>query len=430
MKISARIASVGALGVLAFAGWKIVGVVQTVTATPIPETPVTRVKRGPVAITVAARGDLQGGNPEMLVAPQVAQDTLVVTFLRQPGEQVEAGDLVAQFDTTQQEYNLKEAEADLAEAQQKVIQTESDNVASDEETRYSLEAAQNAVKLAELDLRKNAKGIAAAMTTRDAEIALEAAKNRQRQAEQDLGNKKTTGAAGLNIQRAAQARSQMMADMARKNIQNMTLTAKTSGYVSLQTNTFGMFMLSTGITLPNVQLGDSVRPGMAIVQLFDLKDWEVSAKVSELDRGHLATGQAVSVGIMALGVKTFPGHVKLLGSASGDAWDRKFDCRISLDQAVPEMRPGMSAYIVITAEKVDNVLWLPSQALFDRDGQPFVYFKAAGGFTPRDIALVKKSESQAVVTGLNEGDAVALSNPSERNKPAAKPAGASQALPK
>ena len=31
----------------------------------------------------------------------------------------------------------------------------------------------------------------------------------------------------------------MMADMARKNIQNMTLTAKTSGYVSLQTNTFG-----------------------------------------------------------------------------------------------------------------------------------------------------------------------------------------------
>jgi len=50
----------------------------------------------------------------------------------------------------------------------------------------------------------------------------------------------------------------------------------------------------------------------------------------------------------------------------------KFDCRISLDQAGPELRPGMSSNLVITAETVDNALWVPSQALFERDGRSFV----------------------------------------------------------
>jgi hypothetical protein len=43
---------------------------------------------------------------------------------------------------------------------------------------------------------------------------------------------------------------------------------------------------------------------------------------------------------------------------------------------------------------------------------------------------VKRTESQVVLTGLNEGDTVALSNPSEQNKPAAQPQSAMKAIPK
>jgi HlyD family secretion protein len=423
-----------ALGLIAIgaAGWTGYRAVRaaTATATEVSDTPVTRVKRGPVAITVSARGSLQGGNPEMLYAPAVAQDSLVVTRLRQPGELVEAGDVVAEFDTTQQEYNLREAEADLAEAGQKVAQTDAENQASDEETRYSVTAAQNTVKVAELELRRNGKNFAPAMVTRQYEIALEAARNRLKQAEQDLANKKTTSAAGLTIQRAAESRAKSTADMARRNIDSMSLKAKSSGYVALQTNTMATFVLTTGMTLPYVQLGDTVRPGMAIAQLFDLKNWEVNAQVPETDRGHLSAGQPVSVAVMALAGKTFPGHIASMGNANGSATDRTYDCRIALDAAGPELRPGMSSYIVITAEKLDDVLWAPSQALFDRDGRPFVYLKTASGFTPKDVTLVKRSESQAVLKGVNEGDIVALANPAEQSKPAQKQEGASKALPK
>jgi len=416
MKTRTLLVTALVLAILAVIAWGTIRVVKTAAVPTTVQPPVTRVRRGPVTITVAARGDLQGGNPEMLLAPMVGGDTLTVTDIRQPGEMVQEGDVVAQFDTTQQEFNLKEAQADLAEAQQKVIQAEADNQAADEETRYAVEAAKTQVKLAELETRKDS--IISAITARQNEIALEAAKNRLRQAEQDLANKKTTAAAGLAIQKAAENKARVMATMAQKNIENMTLKAKTAGYVNLQPNTFGLNMITMGMTLPTVQLGDSVRPGVAVAQIPDLKSWEVRAMVAEVDRGHLAEGQSVSIAVVALAGKSFPGHVINLGTTSGQPWDRRFECRMAIDKPGPELRPGMSSNLVITAEKLDNVLWVPSQALFETDGRTFVYLKTAAGFAPRDVTLVKRSESQAVIQGLKEGDVVALSNPAEMNKPA------------
>jgi HlyD family secretion protein len=428
VKIKVLAITVVALAGVAALAWGAVRVFARTTAAPAYSVPSTRIKRGTVAVTITARGDLQGGNPEMLIAPMVAADSLTVTSLRKPGELIEAGDVVAEFDTTQQEYNLREAEADLAEAQQRVIQTGNDNVATDEETGYAVQAAKLQVALAEQERRKNP--INSRIKARDNDIVLEAAQNRLRQAERDFANRKTTTAAGLAIQKASENRARLMADMARKNIENMTLRAKTAGYVNLQANTFGLRMITTGMTLPMVQLGDNVRPGMAVAQLFDLESWEVSAKIAELDRGHLAIGQPVSVAIVALNGKTLTGRVKSLGAATGNQWDRKFECRIALDQASPDLRPGMSSKIIITAEKLDNVIWAPSQALFESDGRSFVYLKTPSGFAAHDVKLVKRSESQVVLDGVNEGDTVALSNPSEQQSKPAAQQGAMKAISK
>jgi hypothetical protein len=61
---------------------------------------------------------------------------------------------------------------------------------------------------------------------------------------------------------------------------------------------------------------------------------------------------------------------------------------------------------------------VPSQALFESDGRTFVYRKGPNGFMPHDVTLVRRSESQAVLKGINEGDEVAMSNPDQQNKPA------------
>jgi hypothetical protein len=96
-------------------------------------------------------------------------------------------------------------------------------------------------------------------------------------------------------------------------------------------------------------------------------------------------------------------------------WERRFECKISVDDPSPELRPGMTANIVITAETLKNSLWIPAQALFESDGRTFVYARTPeGGFATADVKLVRRSESQVVITGANEGQQVALARPDQK----------------
>jgi len=397
------------IAVLAALAWGGMRVVQLTASEDHDEIPTTRVRKGKVTISVSARGEMQGGNSEVLTGPMVGGD-LPITYLREPGELVKPGDVVVEFDTTAQEYNLREAQADLAEAEQQVIKAEADAQASLEEAQYQTLSTAADVKLAALEVRKNP--ILAGIPAKQNDIALEVAKNKQAQAEKDFNNKKTTAGAGIAIQKAAIDKSRVLAEQAQHQIDSMTLKAKTAGYVAIQLNS-NQNTLYYGQQLPDFQVGDAARSGQAVAQIPDMSSWEVSASIPELDRGHLNPGQKVTIQAAAIPGREFRGHVKSLGGTSGSAWDRRFECRIALDETGPELRPGMTSNILITVETLDNALWIPSQALFESDGRAFVYLRTPQGFVSRDVQLVRRSESQAVITGIAEGEQVALSNPDQ-----------------
>jgi len=391
-----------------------------------PEVPYTKVKRGDVTLTVNAKGELQGGNSEMLTAPMTGENQISITSIRAPGEVVNAGDVVVQFDTTEQGFRLKEAEADLAEAEQQVAQAKADSEAKEEEDRYALVAAKAAVRLAELEARRNE--LVSAIVARQNELALGSTRDRLAQIEQDLANRKATSEAGILIQEANRNKAKVKAEVARKNIENMTLRAKSSGYVAVQQNTNGNLMF--GMRLPLLHVGDTVRAGMAVVQIPDLHNWEMTSRIGELDRGHLAAGQKTEIEVIALSGKRFTGKVKDFGGVAGPPWDRYFDCKIAIDNPSPELRPGMSGKIVITTDVLKNVLWAPAQALFESDGRTFVYVHNADGYIPHDVKLVQRSESRVVIEGVKEGVTIALASPDQQTKKADDKGGALKAIPK
>jgi HlyD family secretion protein len=413
------------LGAIGWSGMRLARAVVTPKAAVT--LPVTRVKRGDVRITVDARGELQGGNSEMLIAPMVGGSDLAITFLRAPGELVKEGDVVVEFDTTEQEFKLREAEADLAEAEQQVAQAEATAQSTDEESRYALLQAQTLARVAELEVRRNP--IMATIVARQNTLALEAAQDKLRQLQQDVTSRQANNKASIAIQEAARRKAKVAADTAKRNIDAMTLKARSSGYVNIQQNTF-QNMMFWGMQLPIFQTGDGVRSGMAVAQIPDLKNWEVTAKIGELDRGHLAEGQDVNIRVIAVPGKSFAGKVKEMGGTAGPPWDRRFECKISLKDPAPELRPGMSTRILITTGVLADALWVPSQALFESDGRAFVYAQTPNGFMPQDVKLVQRSESQVVLTGLREGQLVALANPDQMSKKIETGGGAMRALQK
>lgn len=412
----------GAAGI----GWGVRRVIEATAAESTTEVPNTTVRKGGVTITVAARGTIQGGSSESLVVPMTGTPEVALTYLRQTGERVEPGDIVAEFDTTQQEFNLREAEADLAEAEQHVIQARAEAEAALEEARYQVIATEAEVKLAQQEIRKNE--LLPEIQQRQNEIALESAQNRYRQAQQDYDNRRDSAAAGVDIQEAAVNRARLQAEAARRNIENLTLRAKTGGFVQLLENRNSQLLYS-GMVLPPFQTGDTARAGQGVAQIPDMSHWEVSARIPEADRGYLQAGQAVIVRPAAIPGRDLTGHITVLGGSTGYAYNRAFDCRVELDEIDPALRPGMTANIQITVESLDDVLWIPSQALFENDGRTFVYRRTESGYITHDVALVRRSESQAVITGIEEGEQVALARPGQPADSGAAKDGVLKALP-
>ena len=93
MKLRLLIAVI-VLAILGGAGWGVRRIIQVATASTAATIPTTHVKKGRVTITVSARGELQGGNSEVLTAPMTGGQDMAVTYLRDTGEVVNPGSAI------------------------------------------------------------------------------------------------------------------------------------------------------------------------------------------------------------------------------------------------------------------------------------------------------------------------------------------------
>lgn len=378
------------------------------------DVPTTVVRREDVAITVSARGELQGGGARPLTVPRSGTAELPITFLRDTGELVEAGDVVAEFDPSGQQFDLIEAEADLEEARQQLLKAEAEALGALEQARLEVATTQADLKVAELDQLDN--DFLGTVQQRQKQITLERARNRYEQAVRDLAHREAGKDAGLDVQRAAVQEAEAKAAAARRTMADLTLRAPTAGYVQLAENTNGLSVIFTGMAIPTFQLGDAARPGQVVARIPDMSEWEVSTQIPETDRAFLAAGQQAIVRPKAMPGREFRGRISLLGGSAGSSWNRTFNCRISLDEADDDLRPGMSVDVIIRVETLEQVLWLPSQAVFERDGRWFVYRQAPEGYITHEVTLVRRTESQAVVTGIDEGATIALAEPGQQTQ--------------
>ena len=101
-----------------------------------------------------------------------------------------------------------------------------------------------------------------------------------------------------------------------------------------------------------------------------------------------------------------PAHVGMVleGSHEGaDAPDRR-------------LRPGTSAQIVVSGRDLEDALYVPPQAIFEKDGQLTVYVRENAAFVPRTVTVVGNSTGRVAIEGVAEGDDVALVDPFGDNR--------------
>jgi len=185
--------------------------------------------------------------------------------------------------------------------------------------------------------------------------------------------------------------------------------------------------------------------GAPLVTIGDLSTMLVKVNLNEVDVGKIQLEQKVEITADALPDRTFEGRVTRISPASASpeaAWGAqagsaivRFPIEITVAGDAADLKPGMTANAEIACERVDDVLWVPNDALFQKDddddakGKWFVAVVtgeekekgkssalAAGGKgkpTPtaedREVTKGLVSDSRVEITsGVKEGEKVEL----------------------
>jgi multidrug efflux pump subunit AcrA (membrane-fusion protein) len=106
-----------------------------------------------------------------------------------------------------------------------------------------------------------------------------------------------------------------------------------------------------------------------------------------------------------------------------------FGVTLELDHTDPaSMKPGARVHASLLLESREALV-LPRQAVFDDHGQPFVYRWQGAAFEAVKVTLGPSSLGRVVIEeGLNEGDQIALVDPS-RPAEAPEPPAAKESKP-
>lgn len=389
-----------------------------------PLVPLAAVTRGSMELTVHMRGELRPVRQASLTVPPVG-GIIRVLHLLGTGTRVREGDRVVEFDPSDQEYALEQAESQLREAEQEIIKRRADIEAQTAQQAVTLLTAEFDVRRAELDARADAELIGA-NEYRIRQVTLEEARRRLEQVKRDIAASAVTTGASLQVLEEKLTRQRIAADQARQNMNNLVLTAPMDGIVSVRDNrdaSGGFFY--TGMTLPPYRVGDDARSGRPIVDVLDVSRMEILAKVNEQERANVAVGLSATVSCDAAPGAEYDATVTAVsGLAARQDYSfgplRVFDVTLELPRPDDRLRPGASVTVVVHGDTVEDVLMVPRQAVFEADGKPIVYVPSPtdrNAFEARPITVLHRSETMVAVEGLEEGADIALVDPASVRAP-------------
>lgn len=389
--------------------------------------PVAAVEQADVQLRVNARGSLRSTRTAMLVAPTIGGGALQIIHLLKAGSQVKAGDVVLDFDPNQQQYNLGQNRSDYDQAEQEIVKAKDDAAVQAAQDQTALLKAHFDVRQAELEVSK--KELVSAIDAQKSQLALDEAQRALEQLQQDIESHAASGQATIAVDQEKAHKAKLAMDQAQENIKNMQVRSPISGLVVIRQNenaSGGFFF--TGMSLPEYQQGDQVNPGSTIADVIDMGQMELATQVNESDRVNVKIGQPVEVRVDALPGKLFHGTVKTVAAGGGDFFftgpGGNSEVTVELNDPNEQLRPGFTAHLVILGDRLQKALWIPREAVFEKDGKPIVYARSANGFEARVIQIRYLSEGRAVISGLKVGTEVAVVDPLQQAGGSAKPASA------
>jgi len=394
--------------------------------------PTAAVQQGEFVISMRLKGgELEAREAENIVAPRVRGQLKIVELFPE-GQQAEIGDLLVQFEQTDFQKRVLDAEQELEGARADLEKTLATQKAELARLQGDIESAAVNLRLAELQVERMA--FEASVEKERAQIEAQKARLAYQQAVEKLESQRVVNAAEVRKRELNIARQERDLEKARGELESTTVRADKPGLV-----VYGKVW--KGERPEKIRVGDEIWGGVSVISLPDLSRMQVKTIVNEVDVDRLEVGQPCTIKLDALPEPTFHGTVASIASLGREKEGEKnvkvFDVIVAIEEQDERLKPGMTATTTVTVETIPprpavaagavrspadergvrsapQPLWVPLDAVFTRDGRTVAYRLEAGTFKETEVVVGKKNDDYVIVEqGLRPDDRVALRDPTQ-----------------
>lgn len=361
-------------------------------------------------------GELLAAESVNITTPNIASTwSFTITYLAPEGDGVQAGDLLAEFDSASLQIKRLELEKKVEDARIKIAQKAAEIEGRRQDLLLNQATAEKTLRVTQLYV-----GLDAQLVTRaDAEkyeFEHAKAKLELEKVNERLANLEKSAQAELAVVRLEYEQAELELRRVRSELERMSIRAPMPGLVIYPDN------WESG---RKVQKGDGVFRGQPVVLLPNMNRVKVAAFVHDVDFTALREGMPAEVMLDALPGRVFRGEVAVLPQAASQRTSQSllktFRVEILLlEKDLGVMKPGMTARVRVPVVQ-KNVLVAPRNAVqVDARGRTFVLRPGSAparvGVNIRD-ANDRFAWIEPEATGsLKDGERILASPPASRSR--------------
>jgi len=371
------------------------------------EVAIGEVMRGTLYLELYEEGEVEAINSTNILSPNISWrfGNLKITQMVKDGAEVEAGDTLIVFDPSEVNREVLDAESRLEMNMAELEKMEAQHQSDLEELRADYEVTRLAHEISKI--RFESAVHEADIKRKEIQLNLEKANIALVRAKEQIDNRIKIQREELKQRQLSISQDQVRLKEAQETLQKLFLISPTPGIAIINRN------WSTG---NKFQIGDQTWSGFPLIQLPDLTALRTVVRINEVDIAKISKGLQVEIKPDAFSDSVYSGVVtsvaNLAVNKEGSAKIKVFPVEIDINETSEKLLPGLTVSCRLIIGKVENALMIPVDAVQEDAGVSFVYRKTASGFEKVTVETAQRNKDYIViVSGLEEGDKVALTDP-------------------
>jgi len=331
------------------------------------------------------------------------------------GTMVRKGDVVAEFDRQYQETRLDDFRATVQQGETNMRSMDAELEVTRRSREFNIEQARAAVDKAKLDIRTTP--VLSQIQAEQLKLQLEEAEARLKQLLAEVPFQQISERAQRRNSELSLEQSRKEFEMAKRNVDRLSLTAPMDGMVVMQ-QTF------RGGEMNTIKEGDQLMAGQMFMQIVDPSSMMVSASVNQADVELIRVGAVARLHFDAYPGLELPGRVVSIGAMTKTGGQRadfvkEIPVFIKVERIDPRIIPDLSVSADVVIHEAAEQIIVPLESI-QRDepgGQPYVFVRTAAGPEKRPVELgVTSNVKAAIRSGLKEGETVYTERPPQKTE--------------